>query len=144
MDYLPGDILCKVDRAAMASSLETRVPLLDPRIAAFALASADGPGKIRDGKGKWLLRQVLDKYVPLSLVDRPKMGFTAPLHSWLGGELKGWAEDLLSPETVKRQGLLKSASVTRLWNRYRTGDTSVEPRLWTVLMLQSWLGARGL
>ncbi len=142
LDYLPGDILCKVDRAAMASSLETRVPLLDPRIAAFAWRLPMDM-KIRDGQGKWLLRQVLHRYVPQALTDRPKMGFTAPLHAWLTGDLRGWAEDLISPATLKRQGLLRPGVVRRLWARYLAGDTSVEARVWTVLMLQGWLAARG-
>ena len=95
MDYLPDDILCKVDSTAMANSLETRVPLLDTRVAAFAW-SLPMDQKIRGGQGKWLLRRVLERHVPRDLWDRPKMGFTAPLHGWLSGDLREWAEDLLS------------------------------------------------
>lgn len=142
MEYLPGDILCKVDRAAMASSLETRVPLLDPRIAAFAWRLPMAM-KLRDGKGKWLLRKVLDRYVPRSLIERPKMGFSVPLHGWLSGDLRAWAEDLLDPAMVARQGLLRPATVSKVWKRYLAGDTSVEARVWTLLMWQSWLAARG-
>ncbi|HEX7760706.1 MAG TPA: asparagine synthase (glutamine-hydrolyzing) [Caulobacteraceae bacterium] len=142
VEYLPGDILCKVDRAAMASSLETRVPLLDPRIAAFAWR-LPMEMKVRDGKGKWLLRQVLDRYVPRALIERPKMGFSVPLHGWLTGDLRAWAEDLLDPATVRRQGLLKPAAVAKVWRRYVGGDTSVEARVWTLLMWQSWMASRG-
>jgi asparagine synthase (glutamine-hydrolysing) len=141
IDYLPGDILCKVDRAAMANSLETRVPLLDTRIAAFAWRLPMSM-RIRDGQGKWLLRQVLDRYVPRALVDRPKMGFNAPLHRWLTGELKPWASDLLSPAALRRDGLLRPGAVETLWRRYQNGDTSVEHRLWTVLMLRAWQAGR--
>jgi len=142
VEYLPGDILCKVDRAAMASSLETRVPLLDPRIAAFAWRLPMDM-KLRDGQGKWLLRKVLDRYVPRTLIERPKMGFSVPLHGWLVGDLRGWAEDLLDPAVIRRQGLLKPATVTKVWRRYLGGDTSVEARVWTLLMWQSWMAAHG-
>ncbi len=142
MEYLPGDILCKVDRAAMANSLETRVPLLDPRIAAFAWRLPMDM-KVRDGKGKWLLRQVLDRYVPRALIERPKMGFSVPLHGWLTGDLRSWAEALLDPAMIRSQGFLKPAAVARVWRRYLAGDTSVEARVWTLLMWQSWLAARG-
>jgi asparagine synthase (glutamine-hydrolysing) len=98
--------------------------------------------RIRDGQGKWLLRQVLDRYVPRDLVDRPKMGFNAPLHRWLTGELKPWAADLLSPAALRRDGLLRTGAVESLWRRYQNGDTSVEHRLWTVLMLRSWQEGR--
>jgi asparagine synthase (glutamine-hydrolysing) len=141
LDYLPGDILCKVDRAAMASSLETRTPFLDPRIAGFVWRLPMDL-KVRDGQGKWLLRQVLYKYVPRALIDRPKMGFTVPLHGWLTGELRGWAQDLLGPATIARQGLLRQSAVDRVWARYLAGDTSVGHQVWTLLMFQSWMAAR--
>lgn len=142
VDYLPGDILCKVDRAAMASALETRVPLLDPRIAAFSWRAPDSL-KIRGGETKWLLRRVLDRYVPRALIDRPKMGFSVPLHDWLTGALRDWAEALLDPAVIRRQGVLQPAPIASAWRRYLSGDSSFDHQIWTVLMFQSWMAARG-
>ncbi|MGI9169916.1 MAG: asparagine synthetase B family protein, partial [Caulobacteraceae bacterium] len=142
IDYLPGDILCKVDRAAMANGLETRAPLLDPRVAAFAWRAPPSM-KLKGGETKWLLRQVLDRYVPRNLVDRPKMGFSVPLHDWLTGPLRGWAEDLLAPCLIARQGVLNAKPVAAVWRRYLAGDSSVDHRVWTLLMFQSWMAARG-
>ncbi|MGI8839342.1 MAG: asparagine synthase (glutamine-hydrolyzing) [Caulobacteraceae bacterium] len=142
IDYLPGDILCKVDRAAMANGLETRAPLLDPRIAAFAWRAPPSM-KLAGGETKWLLRRVLDRYVPRELIDRPKMGFSVPLHDWLTGPLRGWAEDLLDPALIARQGVLNPQPAATVWKRYLSGDTSVEHQVWTVLMFQSWQAARG-
>ena len=142
VDYLPGDILCKVDRSAMAHSLETRAPLLDPRLVAFAWR-APASMKIRKGETKWLLRRVLDRYVPRALIERPKMGFSVPLHAWLTGDLRSWAEDLLETGRLKRQGYLRPAVVASTWRRFLTGDTSVQHQVWCLLMFQSWLAARG-
>jgi len=142
VDYLPGDILCKVDRASMAHGLETRAPLLDPRIAAFAWRAPTAM-KLKDGRTKWLLRQVLRRYLPDELVERPKLGFTPPLHAWLTGALRGWAEGLLSPALIERQGVLEPAPVAAVWRRYLGGDSSVDHRVWTLLMFQSWMNARG-
>ena len=142
VDYLPGDILCKVDRAAMAVALETRVPLLDHRVAALAWRAPDGM-KLRDGETKWLMRRLLDRYVPRALIDRPKMGFSVPLHDWLTGELRDWAEGLLDPAVIVRQGVLNSAPVARIWRRFLAGDSSADHQIWTVLMFQSWMAARG-
>ena len=141
VDYLPGDILTKVDRAAMAHSLETRVPLLDPRIAAFA-ARAPASMKIRGGVGKWLLREVLHRYVPRALIERPKVGFSVPLHDWLTGDLRGWAESLISPARIKAQGLLNPKPIEKLWKGYLAGDSSADHKVWTLLMFQSWTAAR--
>ena len=129
VDYLPGDILCKVDRASMAYGLETRAPLLDKRIAALAWR-APTEMKLRDGKTKWLLRQVLYRYVPKDLVDRPKLGFSVPLHAWLTGALRDWAESLLAPSLIKRQGVLEAGPVAAVWRRYLKGDSSVDHRVW--------------
>ena len=142
VDYLPGDILCKVDRAAMAVALETRVPLLDPRVAALAWRAPDSM-KIRDGETKWLMRRVLDKYVPRDLIDRPKMGFSVPLHEWLTGELRGWAQGLLDPAAIESQGILKPRVVAQAWRQYIAGDSSLDHQIWTLLMFQSWIAARG-
>ena len=142
VDYLPGDILTKVDRASMAHGLETRVPMLDPRIAAFAWR-APPEMKIAGAETKWLLRQVLGRYVPRGLWDRPKVGFTPPLHSWLTGDLKAWAEALLDPALIRRQAILRPAPIARMWRRYLAGDTSLNHAVWTLLMFQAWQAARG-
>ena len=142
VDYLPGDILCKVDRSAMAHGLETRAPLLDPRLVAFAWR-APAAMKIGNGETKRLLRRVLDRYVPRALIERPKMGFSVPLHEWLTGSLRAWAEDLLDPRTLKRQGLLDPVVAASVWRRFVAGDTSVQHQVWCLLMFQSWLAARG-
>ena len=143
VDYLPGDILCKVDRATMANSLESRAPLLDSRIVQFAWRTPESM-KLRDGVTKWMLRQVLYRYVPRDFVERPKKGFSAPLHAWLTGASKEWAEDLLDPRTLRRQGILKPDVVSRLWARYQRGDSSLNHKVWTILMFQSWAEANGL
>jgi asparagine synthase (glutamine-hydrolysing) len=142
VDYLPGDILCKVDRAAMAHGLETRAPLLDPRLVAFAWR-APASMKIRAGQTKWLPRRVLDRYVPRALIERPKMGFSVPLHDWLTGGLRPWAEDLLESGGIERQGYLRPSVVASVWRRFVAGDTSVQHQVWCLLMFQSWLAARG-
>ena len=142
MDYLPGDILTKVDRASMAHGLETRVPLLDPRIAALAWRAPPSM-KLRDGQTKWLLRQVLYRYVPREMVERPKMGFSVPLHAWLTGALRPWAESLLDPAMICRQGILDGRAVARVWRRYLAGDSSQDHKVWTLLMFQAWQAARG-
>lgn len=132
--YLPDDILQKVDRAAMGVSLEVRPPLLDHRVAEFALALPTRL-RIRDGESKWLLRRVLDRYVPRALVERPKMGFAVPLDQWLRGPLRDWAEDLLDPQ---RLGLLDPAVVRRLWDDHLAGRANRAYGLWAVLMLEAW------
>jgi asparagine synthase (glutamine-hydrolysing) len=143
IDYLPGDILCKVDRATMANSLESRAPLLDSRVVEFAWRTPESM-KLRDGATKWMLRQVLYRYVPRDLVERPKKGFSVPQHAWLTGALRGWAEDLLDPRALRRQGILKPDVVARLWRRYQDGDSSLNHKVWTILMFQSWAEANGV
>ena len=136
--YLPDDILVKVDRAAMYVSLETRIPLLDPRVAEVAW---DTPLEVhcRDGRGKWLLRQVLARYVPLELFDRPKGGFAIPLARWLQGELKDWAEHLLEPARLRREGNFEPTVIERRWRQHQEGLEDWSIQLWTVLMAQDWL-----
>jgi asparagine synthase (glutamine-hydrolysing) len=135
--YLPDDILVKVDRAAMANSLETRVPFLDHRVVEFAkLLPLDL--KIRDGKGKWILREVLYKHVPKELIERPKMGFGIPLDSWLRGPLKDWAQDLLSESNLNKHHFLDNKVIQNKLTEHLSGKKNWHYHLWDVLMFQSW------
>lgn len=138
LSYLPDDILVKVDRAAMAVSLEARAPLLDKRVAEYVW-SLPPDVKIRNGQGKWLLRQVLKKYVPETMFERPKRGFTPPIDLWLRGALKDWAGDLLSPERLHKEGYLNASAVRDLWQAHQSGMQNNGTQLWTVLMYQAWL-----
>lgn len=136
LSYLSDDILQKVDRAAMSVSLETRVPFLDRAVVEFA-ARLPPSMKVRNGRGKWLLRQVLYRHVPAELVDRPKTGFSIPLDDWLRGPLKSWATDLLAPAKLKRQALFEPGRVSDLLDQQLRGHNHGY-RLWNVLMAQSW------
>jgi asparagine synthase (glutamine-hydrolysing) len=138
MTYLPDDILVKVDRASMAVSLESRVPLLDHRLVEFAFR-LPAEKKVRNGQGKWLLRQVLQQYVPPELVERPKMGFGVPIEHWLRGPLREWAEPLLGERQLEDQGFFSAKTVRRVWERYLSGQTYYGPELWSILMFQAWL-----
>jgi asparagine synthase (glutamine-hydrolysing) len=138
MTYLSDDILCKVDRAAMATSLETRVPFLDHRVAELAWRLPLNM-KIRNGQGKWALRQVLYKYVPKNLIERPKAGFAIPIGQWLRGPLKDWAEALLDEKRLEVEGYFYSKPIRDKWVQHLSGRYDHTASLWAVLMFQSWL-----
>jgi asparagine synthase (glutamine-hydrolysing) len=136
--YLPNDILTKVDRASMAVSLEVRVPLLDPDVFSFAW-SLHHEDRVKNGVGKWPLRQVLHRYVPADLVERPKMGFGVPLNRWLRGELRQWASELLDTQLIREQGFFYAEPIEKMWKEHLSEETDRSAELWPILMFQSWL-----
>ena len=137
VSYLPDDILTKVDRASMAVALEARVPLLDHRVLEFAWRLPEA-WKLGPDGGKWILRQVLYRYVPRGLVDRPKMGFGIPLDDWLRGDLRSWARDLLRPKRLQEEGVLYHGKVEKIWDAHQRGQGNYGALLWSVLVFQSW------
>lgn len=136
--YMADDILVKVDRAAMANSLETRVPMLDHRIVELAW-KMPLDYKIRHGEGKWLLKQVLFRHVPRQLIERPKMGFSIPLHDWLRGSLRDWAEALLDEKLLIQQGYFHPTPIRMMWKEHLSGKYNHQNQLWNILMFQAWL-----
>tara|TARA_Y100001978_G_scaffold203469_1_gene229610 strand:- start:20293 stop:22275 length:1983 start_codon:yes stop_codon:yes gene_type:complete len=142
LNYLPGDILVKIDRAAMNVSLETRAPFLDHRVAEIAWSLPLELKINRKGykyKSKWALKEILKKYVPENIINRPKSGFAMPIGQWLRGPLKNWADDLLDPSLLSRQGFLDPKKVNCLWEKHLNGSIENTNKIWTILMWQAWL-----
>ncbi|MDO6462229.1 asparagine synthase (glutamine-hydrolyzing) [Granulosicoccaceae sp. 1_MG-2023] len=142
VSYLPGDILVKVDRAAMFNSLETRVPFLNHRVLGYAWRMPLG-NKLQGGNGKLPLKEILYKHVPRQLIDRPKMGFGIPLGNWLRNELRDWADNLLDPARLSEQGVFDSALVQQYWQAHLSGKSNYQYYLWDVLMFQAWFDQYG-
>ena len=140
LNYLPDDIMVKVDRAAMAVSLETRAPLLDHRVAELAWR-LPFHAKVRGDVTKWVLREIVYRHVPRALVDRPKSGFAVPLADWIRGPLRDWARALTDPSLLRRQGFLDAAVVNQLHDRVEAGQQHRVHQLWVVLMFQAWLAS---
>ena len=138
LTYLPDDILVKVDRAAMASSLETRVPFLDHKLIEHVFKIPHSL-KYRNGNGKWILKRILNQYVPKSLTQRPKMGFEIPIGSWLRGPLRDWAENLLNEKRLNQENFFNTKFVRAKWLDHLDGKKNWQHDLWDILMFQVWL-----
>ena len=139
--YLHDDLLTKVDRCTMAVSLEARVPFLDHRLVEFAWR-LPLTLKLQDGNSKYLMRKLLESFVPKELWNRPKMGFRVPIGAFLGGPLRDWAEDLLTPSRLRQEGFFHTVAVRRMWEEHTKGRVHSSTALWSVLMFQAWLDAR--
>ena len=138
ISYLPDDILSKIDRASMSVSLETRVPFLNHHVVEFA-NTLPLSMKIKDGESKWILRQLLYKYVPKDLIERPKMGFGMPIDIWLRGPLRDWAESLIEESRIKKEGFLNYEPIRKKWIEHISGKRNWQYHLWDILMFQAWL-----
>ena len=136
--YLPEDILTKVDRATMAVALEGRAPLLDYRVVEFAFG-LPLEMKLRDGEAKWLLKRLLQQYLPEPLVQLPKRGFGAPVSHWLKGPLREWAEAQLDGARLRREGHFDAQRITSIWAEFQSGGRKLHTHVWNVLMFQAWL-----
>jgi asparagine synthase (glutamine-hydrolysing) len=140
LSYLPNDILAKVDRAAMAKSLETRAPFLDHRVVEQAWRTPVDL-KFRGRQGKWILREILYRYVPRELIERPKAGFAVPIGAWLRGPLRDWTEDLLSEASLAEESAFDAAAIRARWDEHLRGARDWTESLWSVLMYQAWARA---
>ena len=138
LTYLPGDILVKVDRASMASSIETRAPFLDHKLIEYAWKIPHRL-KNKNGQGKWILKEILKQYVPKNLTERPKMGFGVPIGTWLRGSLKDWAENLLDEKKMQEEGFLNSKLIKKKWKEHISGKKNWQHDLWDILMFQAWI-----
>jgi asparagine synthase (glutamine-hydrolysing) len=139
--YLPDDILVKVDRATMATSLESRIPFLDHELMERVWRMPMRM-RMRGSTGKWVLRKILSQYVPDRLVERPKAGFGIPLENWLRGGLRDWVEHLLDPRRLREEGFFDEKVVQRVWSTHLEGKVNLQHRLWNVLVFQAWLEHR--
>lgn len=137
-DYLPGDSLAKVDRASMAVSLETRLPLLDHRVVEYSWRVPDEM-KLRSGRTKWIMRTVLDRLVPRSLTEREKMGFTVPIDQWLGGSLRVWARDMIASAPFREAMGEHHSAVIQAWDEYHALHRPSGYQIWALVVLAAWL-----
>ena len=136
--FLPDDLLVKMDRAAMAVSLETRAPFLDHKIVEYAF-NLHQKFKVRNGNTKWILKKILNEYMPKTYFDRPKMGFAVPIGKWLRGPLKEWAGELLNDSKLKNEGYFNHKEIKLKWDQHISKTHNWDYHLWDVLMFQSWL-----